>query len=179
MIEQVFTKKQTHLTAKALWNGGQLQAHKEEIIYLTQKREEETSFLFLQRASKVTKKSGPKGPRNVVGRGVRKSIRRKRPTFGTEALVQCRNWWTSPKSIGEAAGGLLGRRPWSLEIVSCSRATPDLHRCNLEGCSRARDIFETPGPSPQKTTGSFSYQFRGSSGISALYQGLRVPNLFS
>ena len=45
------------------------------------------------------------------------------------------------------------------------------------GCSRARDIFETPRPSPQKTTCSFSYRFRGSSGISALYQGLRVPTL--
>ena len=29
------------------------------------------------------------------------------------------------------------------------------------GCSRARDIFGTPGPSPEKTTCSFSYRFKG------------------
>ena len=45
------------------------------------------------------------------------------------------------------------------------------------GCSRARDIFETPGTTSKKTTCSFSYRFRGSSGISALYQGLRVARL--
>ena len=46
------------------------------------------------------------------------------------------------------------------------------------GCSRARDIFETPGPSSKKTTCSFSYRFRGSSGSSTLYQGLRVATFW-
>ena len=88
-----------------------------------------------------------------------------------ETVVQRRNSWTSPKSIGEGASGLLGWRPGSLENVSRSRTV------QVWGCSRARDIFETHGPSPQKTTCSFSYRFRGSSGITALYQGLRVANL--
>ena len=39
------------------------------------------------------------------------------------------------------------------------------------GCSRARDIFETPGPSSQKTTCPFSYRFRGSSGNSGVVPG--------
>ena len=47
------------------------------------------------------------------------------------------------------------------------------------GCSRARDIFETLGPSSKKTTCSFSYRFRGRSGNSALYQGLRVARVVS
>ena len=46
---------------------------------------------------------------------------------------------------------------------------------DLSNCSEQHLGVETPGPSPQKTTCSFSYRFRGSSGISALYQGLRVP----
>ena len=75
-----------------------------------------------------------------------------------DCLVQPPNSRIPPKSIGEGASGLFGGRPRS--------------------CSRARDIFGTPGPSPKKTTCSFSYRFRGSSGISALYQGLRVLKRF-
>ena len=63
--------------------------------------------------------------------------------------------------------------------MSLALEQPKVAPVQVWGCSRARDIFETPGPSPQKTTCFFSYRFRGSSGISALYQGLRVPTVGS
>ena len=52
-----------------------------------------------------------------------------------------------------------------------------LHRCNPKvapvqvwGCTGARDIFDSPGPSTEKTTCSLCYRFRGNPGIRALYQ---------
>ena len=82
----------------------------------------------------------------------------------------------APKPIGEGASSLFGEWPGSPENVSCSRATPDLHRCNLFACSRARDIFGTPGPFPKKTTCSFSYRFRGNPGIRGVVPGNQGRN---
>ena len=45
------------------------------------------------------------------------------------------------------------------------------------GCSRARDIFGTAGPSSKKTTCSFSYRFGGNPGIRGLCQTIRVAKL--
>ena len=46
----------------------------------------------------------------------------------------------APKSIGEGASGLLGRRLWSLENVSCSWATPDFHRWK-SGVAQEQETF--------------------------------------
>ena len=46
-------------------------------------------------------------------------------------LVQCPNSRIPLKSIGEGASSVFGGGPGSPENVSCSRATPHLHRCNL------------------------------------------------
>ena len=40
-------------------------------------------------------------------------------------------------------------------------SSPRLAPVQPWGCSGARDIFGTPGPSPQKTTCSFSYRLSG------------------
>ena len=57
-----------------------------------------------------------------------------------DCLVQPPNSRTAPKSIGEGASSLFGRWPGSPENVSCSRATPDLHRCNL-GVALEQETF--------------------------------------
>ena len=56
----------------------------------------------------------------------------------------------------------MGGWPGSPENVSCSRETPDLHRCNL-GVALEQETFSgLPGHSPKVTTCSFSYRFSGS-----------------
>ena len=52
------------------------------------------------------------------------------------------------KSIGEGASSLFWGWPGSPENVSCSRATPDLHRCNL-GVALKRH-FRDSRPSPKR-----------------------------
>ena len=54
----------------------------------------------------------------------------------------------------DGASSLVGKRLKSLEVVSCSGATPALHR-RKSGLPKARDILEQQ--SPQKTTCSLSY----------------------
>ena len=55
------------------------------------------------------------------------------------------------------------------------KSNPKVAPVQVWGCTaRARDIFGTPGPSPKKTTCSFSYRFRGNLGIRGLYQAIRV-----
>ena len=65
-------------------------------------------------------------------------------------LVQCPNSWIPPKSIGEGASSLFGGWPESLENVSCSSATPDLHRCNLGVAPEQETFWRLSGPSPKR-----------------------------
>ena len=60
------------------------------------------------------------------------------------------NSWMAPKSIGEGASSLFGGRPGSLENASCSRATPDLHRCNLEVALEQETFSRLPGLHPKR-----------------------------
>ena len=58
--------------------------------------------------------------------------------------------WIAPKSIGEGASSLLGGSPGSPENVSCSRATPDLHRCK-SGVALEQETFSgLPGDPPKR-----------------------------
>ena len=67
-----------------------------------------------------------------------------------DCLVQPPNSRIAPKSIGEGASSLLGGWPGSPENVSCSRATPDLHRCNL-GVALEQETFSgLPGHPPKR-----------------------------
>ena len=72
------------------------------------------------------------------------------------------------KLIKEGASSLFGRGPERPQNVSCSRATQGCIGASL-GCSRARDIFGSLRPSPEKTTCSFPYRLWGNPGIRALY----------
>ena len=55
-----------------------------------------------------------------------------------------------PPSLGEGASGLFGGWPGSPENVSCSRATPDLHQCNL-GVALEQETFSgLPGLPPKR-----------------------------
>ena len=56
----------------------------------------------------------------------------------------------APKSIGEVASSLFGGWPGSLENVSCSRATPDLHRCALEVALEQGTFSRPPGLHPKR-----------------------------
>ena len=76
-------------------------------------------------------------------------------------LVQPPTSWIAPKSIGEGVSSLFGGWPGSHENIS---SNPKVAPVQVWGCSRARDIFGTPGPSSKKTTCSFSYRFRGNPG---------------
>ena len=67
-----------------------------------------------------------------------------------ECLVQPPNSWSAPKSIGEGASSLFGGRPGSPENVSCSRATPRLHRCK-SGVAPEQETFSgLPGQPPKR-----------------------------
>ena len=67
-----------------------------------------------------------------------------------DGLVQRPIRGCPPKSIGEGASSLFGGRPGSSENVSCSRATPDLHRCNL-GVALEQETFSGLPGQPPKT----------------------------
>ena len=94
-----------------------------------------------------------------------------------ETLVQCRNSWTSPKSIGEGAGGLLGRRPGSLENVSCSRATSRLHRCKSGVALEQETFSRLPGLPPKRLLAPSPIDLGEVQGIRGLYQAIRVAIL--
>ena len=57
-----------------------------------------------------------------------------------DCLVQRPNSQTAPKSIGEGASGLFEGWPGNPENVSCSRATPRLHRCK-SGVALEQETF--------------------------------------
>ena len=87
------------------------------------------------------------------------------------------NSWIFPKSIGEGASSLLGGQPGSPENVSCSRATPRLHRCK-SGVALEQETFSgLPGHPPKRLLRSFSCRFRGNPGIRGLCQAIGVANL--
>ena len=67
-----------------------------------------------------------------------------------DCLVQPPNSWIAPKWIGERASSLFGRRPGSPENISCSRATPRLHRCK-SGVALEQETFSgLPGHPPKR-----------------------------
>ena len=93
-----------------------------------------------------------------------------------DCLVQPPNSRTAPKLIGEGASGLFEGWPGNPENVSCSRATPRLHRCK-SGVALEQETFSgLQGHPPKRPTCSFSYQFRGSPGIRGLYQAVRAAS---
>ena len=67
-----------------------------------------------------------------------------------------------------------GTRP---EFLFFPRATPRLHRCNQGpwGCSGARDILGLSGPRPTRLLAPSLIDFRGKTGIRALYQAIGIP----
>ena len=67
-----------------------------------------------------------------------------------DCLVQPPNSQMAPKSIGEGASSLFGGRPGSLENGSSSRATPELHRCNLEVALEQETFSRLPGLHPKR-----------------------------
>ena len=71
-------------------------------------------------------------------------------TCDPDCLVQPPNTRMALKLIGEGASSLFGGRPGSLENVSCSRATPDLHRCNLEVALEQETFSRLPGLHPKR-----------------------------
>ena len=84
------------------------------------------------------------------------------------------------KSIREGASSLFRQGPESPKNLSCSRATPDLHRCKsgvaapvqVWGCPRARDILGLSGPRLKRLLAPSLIDFRG--GPIALYLAIGV-----
>ena len=67
-----------------------------------------------------------------------------------DCLVQPPNSRIPPKSIGEGASSPFGVWPGSPENVSCSRATPRLHRCK-SGVALEQETFSgLPGHTPER-----------------------------
>ena len=60
--------------------------------------------------------------------------------------------------------------------MSLALERPRLAPVQPWGCSKARDIFGTLRPSPENTTCSFPYRFRGNPGTRALYQAIGIPS---
>ena len=81
------------------------------------------------------------------------------------------------KSIRDGASSLFGRGPERpKKIVSCSRATPRLHRCNLGVALEQETIFlGLSGPRPKRLLAPSLIDFRGNPGIRALYQAIGIP----
>ena len=80
------------------------------------------------------------------------------------------------KSIKEGASSLFRRGP---ERPQMSLALEQPQACTGAslGCTRARDIFGSLRPSPEKTTCSFPYRFSGKSRHSGLVPGNRDPKI--
>ena len=67
-----------------------------------------------------------------------------------DCLVQPPNSRIAPNSIGEGASSLFGEWPGSPGNVSCSRATPRLHRCK-SGVALEQETFSgLPGHPPKR-----------------------------
>ena len=94
-----------------------------------------------------------------------------------DCLVQPPNSRIAPKSIGEGASSLFGGWPGSPETVSCSSATPDMHRRNL-GVALEQETFSgLPGHPPKRLLAPSPIDFGGNPEIRGLYQAVRVATL--
>ena len=69
------------------------------------------------------------------------------------------------KSIGEGASSLFGRGPKSPQNISCSRATPKLHRCNFGVALEQEMFWGLFGPRPKRLLAPSPIDFRGNPGI--------------
>ena len=69
------------------------------------------------------------------------------------------------------------RGPKSTQNVSCSRATPRLHRCNLGVALEQEILLGLFGPRPKILLAPSPVDFRGNPGIRALYQAIGIPIL--
>ena len=74
------------------------------------------------------------------------------------------------KSIREGASSLFGRGPERPKNVSCSRATPWLHRCKSGVALEQETILGLSGPRPKRLLAPSLIDFRGNPGIRALHQ---------
>ena len=110
--------------------------------------------------------------------GVHSICRRKTPNIGIPiAWYEAQIRGFPRKSIREGASSLFGQGPESPRIVSCSRATPDLHRCNLGVALEQETIFGLSGPCPKRLLAPSLIDFRGNPRIWASYQAVGIPNL--
>ena len=78
-----------------------------------------------------------------------------------DCLVQPPNSWIAPKSTGEGASSLFGGWPGSLENVSCSSATPDLHWCNPKVAPVQETFSRLSGPPPKRLLAPSPIDLRG------------------
>ena len=82
----------------------------------------------------------------------------------------------APKSIGEGASSLFGGWPGSPENISCSSATPDLHRCNL-GVALEQETFSgLPGHPPKRLLAPSPIDLGEVQAFRGLYQAVRVAS---
>ena len=94
-----------------------------------------------------------------------------------DRLVQPRSPGCPPKSIGEGASSVFGGWPGSPENVSCSRATPRLHRCK-SGVALEQETFSgLPGHPPKTLLAPSPIDLGGHPGLPGLYQAIRVATL--
>ena len=77
----------------------------------------------------------------------------------------------------EGASSLFGRGPERPKIVSCSRATPRVHRCNHGVALEQETILGLSGPRPKRLLAPSLIDIRGNPGIRASYQAIGIPNL--
>ena len=85
--------------------------------------------------------------------------------WDSDGLVQCPIPGCPPKSIGEGARSLFGGSPESLENVSCSRATPNLHRRNLGIAAEQETFSRLSGLPPKRLLAPSPLDLRGHPGI--------------
>ena len=78
-----------------------------------------------------------------------------------DGLVQCPIPGCPLKSIGEGASSPFGGRPESLENVSCSGATPHMHRCNLGVAPEQETFSGLPDLPPKRLLAPSPIDLRG------------------
>ena len=83
----------------------------------------------------------------------------------------------APKLIGEGASSLFGGWPGSPENVSCTGATPRLHRCK-SGVAPVQETFSgLPGRPPKRLLAPSPINLGAIREFGGLYQAIRVANL--
>ena len=78
-----------------------------------------------------------------------------------DCLVQGPNSCFPLKSIREGASSLFGPGPERPQNISCSRATPRLHRCNLGVALEQEAILGLSGPGPKRLLAPSLIDFQG------------------